>query len=682
MAADYAAKVTSSTTDLSAFEASVDAYRGDLAARTTEGAERTAVQNKLLGLDEVYRLYRRYETATAVETNPEVAANTQLARNLGLPVETAGDLQQQLETQLPRYGFASIAELRSYIGRFVAAFEAGAVRITADVLGRYAGTLHQEQQRYQAPAVIADLHARLGAFRAEHHAFERNAAVWNDYAARANRDHERGRIPGNGHVHPRPPSPDQAAAGENAKAAKASAEAQIRTLSIDYPIFAEDGLPVDKRLDKVALAQADPSTLAAVLLAHIAERQQVVTDARDQLQSNPALIYRLDRLTPRFYAEMDIQPGSIHDAILRDRMRDDAIANAVSGLLLAVVAVALTVVSAGTATPALLAAGAAIGAAGINTYLAYEEYKDYTADHAMAEAQLADDPSVAWLLLAVLGAGVDMAAAATAVSAMAPAARTLHAGGDLTDFTAAVQALEQSRQLDHSMAAAASRAAAARTAYTAAKGELGAALGKAYSFPGPLLDPDVYRAVVHMAVAKLREGSHSRAAFLADLKQARLAAKLGDLSPEELTRAKQAWEEAEALANAPDEPATGSNAARRAAEQAGRDHVHLGGLVTDRQSPYFGKWDSRGVHEWSSLERICTRDGYLIKQVTEDPASGVRRVVVERRGISPKTGQLVTGDVEKTIYPKSLEPSEIDAAGELAFKAALNRAPRTKLDAA
>jgi len=41
-----------------------------------------------------------------------------------------------------------------------------------------------------------------------------------------------------------------------APSSKASAEAQIKDLSKDYPIFAEDELPTDKRLDKVALAQA------------------------------------------------------------------------------------------------------------------------------------------------------------------------------------------------------------------------------------------------------------------------------------------------------------------------------------------------------------------------------------------------------------------------------------------
>jgi hypothetical protein len=190
--------------------------------------------------------------------------------------------------------------------------------------------------------------------------------------------------------------------------------------------------------------------------------------------------------------------------------------------------------------------------------MAYDEYKQYTAEHAVADAGFADDPSVVWLVLAIVGAGVDMAAATKAVRALAPAARALHAGGELTDFTKAVEALQKSKQLEEKLAAAADKAAAgktaAREAYAAARDELSVALGKAYSFPGPLTDPEVYKALVKMAVAKIKEGSHSLAGFIAEIKKARLAAGRGELAPEELAKAKQAWEEAEALAKSAESP--------------------------------------------------------------------------------------------------------------------------------
>jgi hypothetical protein len=555
MAADYASKITDTTTDLASFEAAIDAYRVELAEREQEGSERTTVQNKLLGLEEVYKLYKSYLSAQVLEANPQIAATKRIAKLVGVKVETADDLKHQLEQQLPRYGFASIAELASYIARFLRSFEEGAVRITLDMLQRYAGKLYQEQQRYQDPAVIKELHGKLGGFRAQHRDFETNARIWNDYAGQANRDHEAGRIPGQNHIRVKPPTAEQAAAGENAKTAKANAEAQIKRLSSEYPIFAEDELPVDKRLDKVKLAQADESTLGGVILAHIAERQKVVIEARHQLEGKHELIYKMDKLMPTFYAAMDIQPSSIHDEIIKDKMREDTVTRIVGGILLAIVATALTVVSLGTATPAVVAAGAAIGAAGLSTYMAFEEYKEYTSQHAIAEAGFAEDPSTIWLVLAIVGAGVDMAATVRAVRALAPAAKALEAGGDLEKFQKAVQELEKAKQLEQTAAEAAERAASARAAYKAAKGELGQALGKAYSFPGPLTDPEVYRSLVKMAVAKTRQGGHSLSAFVAELRQARIEAKLAaELSPEELSKVKQAWGEAEALAKSSETP--------------------------------------------------------------------------------------------------------------------------------
>jgi hypothetical protein len=111
----------------------------------------------------------------------------------------------------------------------------------------------------------------------------------------------------------------------------------------------------------------------------------------------------------------------------------------------------------------------------------------------------------------------------------------------------------------------------------------------------------------------------------------------------------------------------------------GKEHVHTGGVETNPQSPYAGKWDGSGVHDWEELQAICKRDGYTIKNVIEDPATGVRRVEIERTGLDAK-GNPVTGTIKKTIYPKGLTPEEIDAAGSKAFDAALKNEPGTKLD--
>ena len=129
-----------------------------------------------------------------------------------------------------------------------------------------------------------------------------------------------------------------------------------------------------------------------------------------------------------------------------------------------------------------------------------------------------------------------------------------------------------------------------------------------------------------------------------------------------------------------DDQAAKHAAEKKAAEDAAKEHVHKGGIEADPQSPYHGKWDGSGVHDWDELQAICTRDGYRIKSVAEDPVTGARRVEVERTGVDPKTKAPVTGTIKKTIYPKDLTAAQIDEAGDLALKSAVNKEPGTKLD--
>lgn len=114
--------------------------------------------------------------------------------------------------------------------------------------------------------------------------------------------------------------------------------------------------------------------------------------------------------------------------------------------------------------------------------------------------------------------------------------------------------------------------------------------------------------------------------------------------------------------------------------EATREHVHKGGTEADPRSPYHGKWDGKGIHEWDELVQRCKKDGYEIKSVAEDPKTGVRRVTIERIGIDPKNKAEVRGTIKKTIYPKSMDAKQIDLAGERALEQAIQKAEGTKLE--
>jgi hypothetical protein len=548
-AADYASKVTDQAATLDELEASLDRYRDGIAARERQDDERAAVHNKLVGdgLKELYTTYRVYRVMPSA-------------------VRAKG-FADKLEPQLRRAGFDSVHAFEAYIAKYEQAFEDGAAAITLDILAKYAGKLHQEAQRYQDRDVVRDLHGRLGGFRAQYQEYDKNTKIESaeTWKAGHDRDAELRRMPGNGGMPEKPLTPERLEARKKMEAAKAGAEAQIKNLSKDYPIFAEDELPTDKRLDKAALANASETELAGVLQAHIAHRQAAVTEARDQLEGNHALVYKMDKLLPTFHARLGIQPGSLHEQIIHDKMQSDAITKLVTGVAVAIVTVALTVVSLGAATPAVLAASASIGAAGISTYMAYDQYQQYTEDHAIGEAGFAKDPSVVWLALAVVGAGVDMASAVNVVGKLGPVAKTLgeaknlaEADVKLTEFTKAVEKLQEAKEIDEKIATAANKAAAARKSYAAAanqfKADLRVAASGARGALGPFTDPTVFRSLVKMAIAKIREGAASLEMFIAELKQARLEAKLGELAPEEVVKAKEAWAQAEALSKQAKDP--------------------------------------------------------------------------------------------------------------------------------
>jgi hypothetical protein len=539
---DYSAKVTGTTPDLDAFGASLDRYIAEMAARDRESEKRDEVKTKLIGLEKVYEKYKLYLTllnpGTAGPNNPE---------GLGLALgslKAAEKVRKELESETQAHGFKGLDDFASYIKSFQAGFEQEAGNIAKDLLAKYAGKLYRESERYASQAEVAALHAKLGGLRARYGEFESNAKVWNDYA----RDSEQSRLPGQGHLQPKISREEAEAARKRAETAKAAAQAEVNGLAADHPIFQEESLPLDRRIDKAALAKASENELGPLLRAHISTRMKAVSEAREDLEAKPALIYKMDSLMPQFYVQQGIKTGSIHDKIIQDKMREDAILKLAAGITLGIVAVALAVVTMGAATPAIVAAGAGVAGAGLGAYMALEEYQEYVEKSHLADVGLGDDPSILWLVVAVVGAAVDMAIAAKAVKALGPAAKAVNAGGSLSEFTKAVRALEEASQLEASIARAAEQAAAARAGLAEASAELTKTMaGKMYGFPGPLVDPDVYKAVVKMARQAIKTKLIDAQKFIEELKLARIKAGLGDLAPEELAKAKQAWEEAKAL---------------------------------------------------------------------------------------------------------------------------------------
>ena len=167
--ADFASKVTGKTTNLGVFEASLDHYIAQAAARDAQTKERDNIQTKLLGLEEVYKKYRSYKL---LRDSP--SDKTGIVR---------AHLGAELDAELQQYHFAGLADFEAYIKKFEQAFEQGAQSIVGDVLAKFGGKLFKDSERLNNPVEVHDLYQKLAAYRSDFVDLQANAPIANQYEA-------------------------------------------------------------------------------------------------------------------------------------------------------------------------------------------------------------------------------------------------------------------------------------------------------------------------------------------------------------------------------------------------------------------------------------------------------------------------------------------------------------------
>ena len=204
-----------------------------------------------------------------------------------------------------------------------------------------------------------------------------------------------------------------------ARSARAEAEAEFKGATSGHPLLANRDFP------REGLTRAGAGDVQSILLDYIRARRDDIGRTRAHLTKTPHMIFGLDDLLKISYQVQEITPGSIFDLIVRDRIRDDTISDIIWKIVIAVIALALGILSFGTGTIAVLAA---VGAFGISAYQAIQEYREYEIKSSAYGAQLlSDDPSFAWVIVAIVSAGIDLAAAGSAIKAIRPAAEAFNA---------------------------------------------------------------------------------------------------------------------------------------------------------------------------------------------------------------------------------------------------------------
>lgn len=509
---------------------------------------RLKVKLELTGLAGLFRSYQRHRDTADLEV--AYSANTVDDESVVPPNTSLSDAAwRELDAALRANGFTHVREFEALIRQYERDFEAGAAEVVLAMLDRYKSTLTAEAARYRSREAVQALHAKLGGFRGHHRAEEAAVA-------------EHGRtVMGMqfGIGASRPTVGDVTQAGQRVAEAEAQAAGDLESLAADHPVLRDGGLPDSRRLDRTALASASPDQLGPMLERNLAQRLADISQVRAQVSGHPSAVYKMDRLFPQFYAALGIPSGSVFDLIIEDKRHRDASEDILGAIGLMVLAAALSAASFGTATPAL-AAAAGMAGAGVGAYTAYQDYQAYVEQNDLADLGFTDQASVGWLIVSFVGAGVDIGGAASAAKAartanairvLKPFAEAVDAGGDVAEFTKAVQALEAAGELETKAARAAERAAASRAEMVKALWDLGGEVTKkTFAINGLFTDTEVFKKIVNLAKGTWRAGNHTAEAFFERLRMARNLKVIDDLTAEELAIAKRAWQEGKAAAEA------------------------------------------------------------------------------------------------------------------------------------
>ncbi|MCW3072394.1 MAG: hypothetical protein JWO44_2284 [Bacteroidetes bacterium] len=527
---DYQAKVNFETTDLETLRQSLAAYLRDKQERQAAAESKESLKTKLFGLEAIYKnQYRNYKAVTL--------ANKDIQRLKGETSEKfeerkAGILANQqrvameLEDALKASGFDSISQFETYIQDYTKAFEKETIKIAEEKLLRYRHFLYEEDKKLNDDAYVAKLFQALSASGAKDHyknANDKDAAansILGDDAKYAKGDRE-------------------LKAGLHAEASR---ERALGNSAIDA---LPSALTQDTNFDKEKFASiSSKEELKNYLKGYILGRQNSIDETWEDIHANPDHIYGLDKLLNASMQMQQIKPDSIYDLIIRDKKSDLQAVLIAQTVVLLISMLFLTVITFGAASPLLVAAAGTVSA-GLSIYIAYEAIEDYKRQNSANEVGLlTNDPSLVWVVLAIVGAAADLAAlnsALKAAGALSIFTKDFNAGKDaalLEKQLATIKGLDEKIQAN-----IVKQARLQEQEQTVLKGF--AELNKMTFVTIPYMAQT--GELLARAVFAVRKGILSFEKFIDELKLAKVIGDTG-LKPDELNLVKTAFEKAKLLA--------------------------------------------------------------------------------------------------------------------------------------
>jgi hypothetical protein len=516
--AEYKSRTNTTTSDLGVFEGAIDRYRAERQARAEITEERAKVSTKLAALDDVYRQYRAYKSSLTRSARLGMSG-TSMGVGAGLgSIPEQNRERQDLTDKLQRHGFQGITDFENWIHRYEAAFQKESLALATVMLDQYEHTLVEQENRYKTPSASASLYQQMAPAR----------QAYKD----ADQAHQDWLGAGGSTIIMSPADMGLAAHYTGIRnQARARGDAAVRAAG------GSDPLVTGRDFDREALARTPKAGVQGFMLDYIRARRKDIADTRKNITAAPDMVFMLDDLRAAAYRAQKIAPDSIFDMIVKDHISDLHWQKAIPHIVLAVIAVAAGLVSGGSGAVAVLGAATAFG---ISSYQALETYHQYEVNHAAHGAKLlSEDPSFAWVVVAVVGAGLDLAVVGATIAKFASAIEVFNASkATATDVAKLSEAMAGAEEkVRQAVVRAAAAEAEAKEAWAAARSTTNAVLpglsGLALSLAAKYAYP------IFLSVKRLGRDFQL---FLRSREFLQIVGDVSKLAPEELAALKSLFE--------------------------------------------------------------------------------------------------------------------------------------------
>lgn len=503
--------------DLAALHAALTPWLAELQHRQAASQAHESVVTELYGMDELYDRYRSLLGMLSVmfprwvhqaEAVPAEQLDPQL-RDRG----TGGALYFDLRQSLAQHGWANVTAFQETTEDYIATFSENARAIAYEHMGRYEALLRQERERYADPAVVEALRTALAPAGAQFREADRQRSI-----ARANQPT------------PRRDLGDPAAVIAATRAAEAATE---QGQALAEPTFDTNPLVGNEDFPLADLAKASSSDDAQRTLdRYIRQRLDDIADTRSNLQRNREMVFELDVLVAETLASKGLGADSLPARIVTDHTAP-TISDAIKTVALVVLSIVLAFATGGGGLLGLLAAGASLG---LSATLAAEEYARYARRSDAYGAQLlSEEPSLTWVVVSMIAAGLDLAIISATIRPIRPALRAFEETGDLIALERQLQGLQAE------VRTSVLRAAQARRQAKAAWQALGP---RATMVRGSAFGLDLIAQATYALYNSMRAGVRSFQAWSKTDEFVQLFGQVRALSPEDLTRVKALHESA------------------------------------------------------------------------------------------------------------------------------------------